>query len=63
MDHLAAYRSITCAGLAFRSVVTRARSYPVAEVSRMITTVALRAPKTEYHRQVMAAACTVAVLP
>ena len=63
MLHLAAYRSITCAGLASRSVVTRARSYPMAEVSRIRITCTGREPKTEYHRQVMTAAWIVAVLP
>src|ERR1035437_2260029 len=63
MLHLAAYRSMTCAGLAFRSVVTRARSYPDADLSRTSTTCTGRVPKTVYHRHVMAAVCTVSVLP
>src|SRR5712672_1595234 len=46
----------TCAAVAFRSVVTRARSYPVSDLSRMRMTWTRQAPKTEYHRQVTAAA-------
>jgi len=44
-------------------VVTRARSYPVADRSRMSTTVTGRVPKTECHRQVTAAAWMEAALP
>jgi len=51
------------AGLASVSVVTRARSHPVAEVSRVSITCTGREPKTQYHRQVMAAAWIVAVVP
>ncbi len=63
IDHLLAYRSITAAGLASRSVVTRARSYPVAETSRISSTCTRRGPKTPCHRQVMASAWMVAVFP
>src|SRR6266568_1598252 len=61
--HLAAYLSITCAVYGFCSVVTRARSHPVFDLSRMRMTVTGLAPVTEYHRQVSAAAAMVSVLP
>ena len=64
MFHLAAYRSMSCAADAAASVVTRARSYPLADRSRISTTVTGLVPKTEGHRQVTAAAAAmVAVLP
>jgi hypothetical protein len=47
----------------FFSVVTRARSYPVFDLSRMRMTVKGRVPATEYHRQVTAAAAMVSALP
>jgi hypothetical protein len=40
-----------------------ARSYPDADLSRTRITCTGRVPKTVYHRHVMAAACTVSVLP
>jgi hypothetical protein len=46
MLHLAAYRSMTCAADAAGSVVTRARSKPLADLSRMSTTVTGRVPVT-----------------
>ena len=63
MLHLAAYRSITWAGVAVVSVVTRARSYPAVNRSRMSTTVTALVPKTEGQRQVRAAAEMSAALP
>ena len=63
MLHLAAYRSMTYAPDAAVSVVTRARSYPLADRSRMRTTVTALVPKTEGHRQVTAAALIAAILP
>jgi hypothetical protein len=63
MDHLLVYRSITWAAVAAVSVVTRARSCPAADRSRISTTVTCLAPKTVGHRQVTAAACTAAALP
>ena len=56
MLHLLAYRSMTCTAVAAVSVVTRARSQPEAERSRISTTWTGREPNTEYHRQVRAAA-------
>ncbi len=53
----------TRAGDAAVSVVTRARSCPLADLSRMRTTVTVLVPKTEGHRQVMAAALMAAALP
>jgi hypothetical protein len=63
MDHRRAYRSMTCAADAAASVLTRARSWPAADRSRISTTVTGRVPKTEYRRQVMTAAWMVAVVP
>src|SRR5271165_1778024 len=63
MLHRAAYRSMTCAAVAAVSVVTRARSYPAAERSRISTTVTGLVPNTAGHRQVTGAAEITAVLP
>jgi hypothetical protein len=41
---------MTCAAVAAVSVVTRARSQPEAEWSRISTTWTSHEPKTEYHR-------------
>src|SRR6266446_4283621 len=57
--HLAAYLSIIRAMPGFFSVVTRARSNPVLDLSRMRMTVTGLVPVTEYHRQVKA--CTAMV--
>ena len=62
-DHLAAYLSITAATSGFFSVVTRARSKPVFDLSRMRMTVTGAVPVTEYHRQVSARTAMVSVLP
>src|SRR5947208_9946719 len=61
--HLAAYLLITAAVSGPGSVVTRARSNPVFDLSRMRMTVTGTVPVTEYHRQVSAAAAMVSVLP
>src|SRR6516162_1419007 len=61
--HLAAYLSITRAMPGFFSVVTRARSNPVLDLSRMRMTVTGMVPVTEYHRQVKARTAMVSVLP
>src|SRR5512142_751558 len=53
--HLAAYLSITAAASGPVAVVTRARSNPVFDLSRMRMTVTGILPVTEYHRQVSAA--------
>src|SRR5229473_2553681 len=61
--HLAAYLSIARAMPGFCWVVTRARSNPVFDLSRMRMTVTGFAPATEYHRQVSACTAMVSVLP
>ena len=61
--HLAAYLSMTRAVPGSFSVVTRARSQPVLDLSRMRMTVTGTVPVTEYHRQVNACAAMVSVLP
>ena len=63
MDHREGYRSIIWAAAAAVSVATRARSCPLADRSRISTTVTCRVPKTVGHRQVTAAAEMVAALP
>jgi hypothetical protein len=54
---------MTRAAVAAVSVVTRARSYLLADWSRMRTTVMALLPKTEGHRQVTAATGTAAAWP
>src|SRR6516164_7036063 len=61
--HLAAYLSMTPAMSGSFSVVTRARSQPVLDLSRMRMTVSGVVTVTEYQGQVNADAAMVSVLP
>src|SRR5260370_27512452 len=61
--HLAAYLAITRAMPGSFSVVTRARSHPVFDLSRMRMTLTGTVPVTDHHRQVNACAAMVSVLP
>src|SRR5674476_1290681 len=63
MDQREAYRSMTCAARAARSVVTSAMSYPVFDLSRTRTTCTACAASTPHHRQRITATETVVVAP